>query len=357
MSAQAKWVSPVELAVGQETAPDSKPPPTPAEVTPILLSGTPKKGDRVVLEETVVNEAMDSPDESLDEELADNKGSGSFRWFVLFSLIFLLAVVVQDTILFVDEQFARHLYLGWGFLFLAGGAGVALLVLIVGEIVKAGSLRKIQNLQKQATRLRQEDLHGKGVPFIYSIMTHYNGRTELDPGYRKFQDALDLNLADGEILDLFSSQVIVTLDKKAYDIVVENSSVAALLTALSPMAWLDALLFLWRNVRMIRQIANCYGFRPGFFGTIFLVKRVLQGMLISATTDFLTDEAAESVGSSVTAVLFAKAGQGMANGLISARLGVQAMRYCRPVPFQPEEKPSLRRVRAKMVEQMKKRLS
>ena len=156
---------------------------------------------------------------------------------------------------------------------------------------------------------------------------------------------------------IFSANVLATLDKHVYDIVVKNSAIAALLTAMSPMAWLDALLFSWRNIRMIRQIAVHYGFRPGFVGTIKLVKQVLQGMMLSAAADFITDEAAETVGSSVAAILFAKAGQGMANGLLTARLGVQAMRLCRPIPFLPEENPSLRRVRAEMVEQVKNKLS
>jgi putative membrane protein len=357
MSAQIKWVPPVELTVDRDGDSDRVDPDSNAP--PILLSGELQDGDDVRDFSSSDEQAEYSQD--LNEKEADDwssRGEGrAFRWFVLLSLLFLIAVVVEDTILFLAEQFARHTILGWGFSLVATGVGLALLVVIVREIGHFRSLRKINTLQIQATDLRHEGCCGNAVRFAAGVMKFYKNRRDLDAGWQRFHDSLDSNLGDREILTLFSSNVLLVLDKKAYDIVVKDASVAALLTALSPMAWLDALLFFWRNVRMIRHIAACYGFRPGFVGSIVLVKEVLKGMVASAATDFLTDEAAESVGSSVTAVLFAKVGQGMANGLLTARLGVQAMRLCRPVPFLPEESPSLRRVRGEMMDQVKKRLA
>ncbi|MBF0455015.1 MAG: TIGR01620 family protein [Magnetococcales bacterium] len=355
MSAQVKWVPPIELAVDQALSEGG----TSKKAAPILLSAELREGDTLLSreqEDSCEEAELLSDGEAWGEERRVEKSRSSFRWFVSLGFLFLLAVVVQDTVLFLEGQFIRHPALGWSFSLLASGAGLALSFLIVREIRTFRSVKQVQKLQNQATLLRQEGCYGKGVRFATGIMDSYKERQSVAAGWQQFQDVVDVNLGDREILALFSSHVLIELDKKAYDIVVKNATISALLTAISPMAWLDAMLFFWRNVRMMRQIAHCYGFRPGFFGSLLLTQEVLQGMVASAATDFLTDEAAESIGSSVTAVLFAKAGQGMANGLLSARLGVQAMRFCRPIPFLVEEKPSLRRVRSEMIDQVKKRL-
>ncbi|MBF0358192.1 MAG: DUF697 domain-containing protein [Magnetococcales bacterium] len=352
MSAQVKWEPPALFTVDRSDSSPVSTRETEPNITPLLLSGELQDGDDIIDDPAAPVEIADS----WMEEGPKKQRKGVFNWFITLSLLFLTAVVVQDTVLFLTEQFARSLVLGLAFALLAGGAGLALLILAFKEVVSLRSVKKVHNLQKQSRKLYRENSHGNGIRFSSGIMKLYKSRKDLDSGWQKFQDSTDSNFSDREVLSLFSNSVLIDLDKKAYGIVVNNSSVAALLTAISPMAWLDALLFFWRNVRMVRQIAICYGFRPGFIGSIVLIQEVLQGVVASATADFITDEVADSVGSSVTAVLFAKAGQGMANGLLSARVGVQAMRLCRPVVFLPNENPSLKLVRAEMIKQVKNRL-
>ncbi|MBF0195256.1 MAG: DUF697 domain-containing protein [Magnetococcales bacterium] len=355
MSAEVKWEPPALFSVDEDENPAKKKRDTDENVTPLLLPGELLEGDDVIEDSSTTQQEIKKAHEFVVERKKREKNR-VFRWFVALSLFFLSAVVVQDTILFVASQFARHTILGWLFAIVAGGVGVTLLVLSIRELRSYRSIQKIISHQNSGIKIGNNNAHGNAVSYTTGIMRIYEDRKELYEGWHSFQDSIDVNLQDREIMDLFSKKVLSQIDKKAYDIVVENSTVAALLTALSPMAWLDALLFFWRNVRMVRKIATCYGFRPGFFGSITLMQEVLAGMVASATTDFLTDEVAESVSSSVTAVLFAKAGQGMANGLLSARVGVQAMRYCRPVAFQPHENPSLNKVRAEMMKIIKKKI-
>ncbi|MBF0446068.1 MAG: DUF697 domain-containing protein [Magnetococcales bacterium] len=355
MSSEVKWQPPAMFTVGDDDGPVKTNTAPQHNVSPLLLPGELQEGDAVLDESaTTIAEVKQAQEYAVERKKREK--NRVFRWFVVLSLFFLSAVVVQDTLLFVANQFSRHEILGWLFSVVAGGVGVTLLILIFRELRAYRSIQKIYSSQNQGIKLFSNNAHGNAISFTTDIMRFYVDRKELYEGWHSFQDSIDVNLQDREILDLFSKNVLSALDKKAYDIVVENSAVAALLTALSPMAWLDALLFFWRNVHMVRQISTLYGFRPGFFGTITLMQEVLAGMVASATTDFLTDEVAESLGNSVTAVLFAKAGQGMANGLLSARVGVQAMRFCRPVAFQSHENPSLKKVRAEMMKIIKKKI-
>lgn len=376
MNSQSNWITPIELIVTPQDSPVADVKKVKSGRGPIELPGHLEEGDNVLsFAECLQDEgggkqgqtgssSQDASESGLVTVAADREeivlSSGRIRpflWFLALTLLFLTAVVVQDTILFVESQFSRHLILGWGFALVAGGAGVALLWVTLEEWTRLRSLRRVQSKRDQAIQMRQADCHGQAIPYATEIMKGYGERPELQAGWKQFQDGSHASLTDREILTLFSSQVLVGLDKKAYDLVVMGASTSALMTALSPMAWLDATLFLWRNVRMMRQIAVCYGFRPGFFGSVSLLKEVMAGMVASATADLLTGEAVESVGGSVTSMLFAKAGQGLANGLLSARIGIQTMRLCRPVPFLPEENPSLKRVRNEMMAHVKERMS
>ena len=51
------------------------------------------------------------------------------------------------------------------------------------------------------------------------------------------------------------------------------------------------------------------------------------------------------VGAGLLAMLSARAGQGAGNALLHARLGIEAIRQCRPLPFMAEEPPRLANVR------------
>jgi putative membrane protein len=49
-------------------------------------------------------------------------------------------------------------------------------------------------------------------------------------------------------------------------------------------------------------------------------------------------------------MLSARAGQGAGNALLHARLGIEAIRQCRPLPFMAEEPPRLSSIRKALFE-------
>ena len=66
-------------------------------------------------------------------------------------------------------------------------------------------------------------------------------------------------------------------------------------TAVSPSPGLDALIFAWRGVRLVRQVAALHGLRPGLFGTVSLVRRTLLDAATVAVTDVAVDTAARAL--------------------------------------------------------------
>jgi putative membrane protein len=124
------------------------------------------------------------------------------------------------------------------------------------------------------------------------------------------------------------------------------------LTALSPLGLLDSFIVLARTLAMLRSIARLYGMRPGYFATISLLRRAFGNVLVAGVSELVSDAAVETLGASLLSMLSARAGQGVVNGLLAAKLGLSAMQVCRPLPFAEDEMPSLRQLRAELLAQI-----
>ena len=154
------------------------------------------------------------------------------------------------------------------------------------------------------------------------------------------------------MLTLFSQFVLHPLDEKALQIVMASSSQTALLVAASPLALLDILLVLWRNLKMLRDVASVYQIRPGYFGQIRLIRQILQNMIFAGATELVTELGTDWFSSELTSKLSAKLAQGLGSGLMSARLGINAIQLCRPVALLSREKPKLSQIRRTLIKKL-----
>ena len=105
------------------------------------------------------------------------------------------------------------------------------------------------------------------------------------------------------------------------------------MTAISPSPGLDALVFAWRGVRLVRQVAALHGIRPGVAATWALLRRTLFDAATVAATDVAVDAAARAV---LTNPMFKHVAGEAAAGAVAARrmllLARAAADACRIVP-------------------------
>ena len=92
---------------------------------------------------------------------------------------------------------------------------------------------------------------------------------------------------------------------------------------------------------MIRRLAELYGGRPGMLGLVRLVRQIVTHLAVTggiAAGDSLIQQV---LGHGVAAKLSARLGEGVLNGLLTARLGLAAIEVARPLPFAALPKPAL----------------
>ncbi|MCK3657440.1 hypothetical protein A4G18_01560 [Pasteurellaceae bacterium Pebbles2] len=144
-----------------------------------------------------------------------------------------------------------------------------------------------------------------------------------------------------EVGFLFSQNVLNPFDQQAKKLITKNALESAAVIAISPLAVVDTLFMGWRNIRMINQIAKLYGIELGYFSRLRLMKLVLMNMALTGAAELVQEVGMDWLSQDIAAKLSARAAQGIGAGLLTARLGIKAMEFCRPISFQKQDKPRL----------------
>jgi putative membrane protein len=266
------------------------------------------------------------------------------RLLGLFSLGVVGAVTIQ-AVDYVTSLLTTDPWLGWPFAVFLGLTLFSATTFAAGEIADMRRLSRRASTREAANRIAVSELHGEAEPLLATLAGQFADRPAVALTIGNFTAQRHDAMSDGELLRLFERQVLAPIDRTAYRLVLESSRDIGLLTALSPLGLLDGVLVLWRTSILFRSVARLYGMAPGPTMTLALLKGSIRNAALAGLADVVTHAAVESVGAGLLAMLSARAGQGAGNALLHARLGIEAIRQCRPLPFMAEEPPRLANVR------------
>ena len=80
---------------------------------------------------------------------------------------------------------------------------------------------------------------------------------------------------------------------------------------------------------------------------------VLLNMAFAGATELVQEMGMDWLSQDLSAKLSVRAAQGIGVGLLTARLGLKTMALCRPLAFQPQEKPTLQNIHRAIISQLK----
>jgi putative membrane protein len=176
---------------------------------------------------------------------------------------------------------------------------------------------------------------------IRSVIAEIPVNAKTAAGLEAFQRQLQQHHSPAQQIEIFSQTVMTPLDRDAEAIVRRASARAFGITAISPTAITDAIFFIACSIRMVREIATCYGHRPTALATAHLLRRLVVEAGKLGAVDLAGATLSQHLGGAIAERVATSAAESMYAAQRMARLGLVTMGMCRPVPFKRDELPSI----------------
>ncbi|MFO1148462.1 MAG: TIGR01620 family protein [Alsobacter sp.] len=234
---------------------------------------------------------------------------------------------------FIADLLSRNPVLGYVALALAGLAVLALLVLAGREIAAILRGKAIAALKARAEDVLTSDDPKAGRAVLSELVSIYAARPETARPRARLRET-ETDIIDGaDLVRLAERELMAPLDREARIAVARAAKRVSVVTAISPRALVDVLFVAGQALRLVRTISAVYGGRPGFFGFMRLLRAVSGHLVITGGMAMGDSLVQQVLGAGLAARLSARLGEGVFNGLLTARIGLSAIAVCRPLPF------------------------
>ncbi len=268
----------------------------------------------------------------------------SFRWGALFWTalggLVLLGLGLSVTHL-IEDLFARNEGLGFVGLACAAIAALALTAVIAREAIGLARLATIEKMHLRAAEVLLSDDRAASRTIVADLLKLAHQNPQLARARATLQRHADDIIDGADMIRLAERELMTPLDQEARRLVSSAAQRVSIVTAVSPRALVDILFVFVASLRMIRQLARLYGGRPGTLGMIRLMRHVIAHLAITGGLAASDSMIQQMLGHGIAAKLSERLGEGILNGLLTARLGLAAIDVTRPLPFTALPRPAL----------------
>jgi putative membrane protein len=241
----------------------------------------------------------------------------------------------------IESLFARAPALGWFAAALGAIAALALIAILAREIVAILRQSRIARLHADLAQARGRDDGVAARLLIGRLVALYARRPETAAARAETSEAARAIIDGRDLIDIAERALLRPLDAMAQGEIAAAAKRVSMVTAISPRAVLDVLFVIAQIVFLIRRIAEIYGGRPGLLGFFKLARSVGAHVAITGGMAVGDSLVQQIVGHGLASKISARLGEGVLNGLLTARVGLSAMAVCRPAPFGVQKPPGV----------------
>ncbi|HEY9018120.1 DUF697 domain-containing protein [Thiomicrospira sp.] len=274
-------------------------------------------------------ESSSSSSEPLKDESVDTSIGMGF-WLISFGLLSLLSFMAFDVYLTLQQAWLVHPVLSAGLGFVSVVFFGLLLGLITREIVGYWRMGHIQQVaEKWQQAIEQDDVKQAKNLLNYLLSLHAKS-PKASALAQAYKNTIKSHHNIEQQWFIYDTMVAKPLLAQAKAIINKEALQAGGVGLLSPNNMIETLMLMWRSARVVRRIANLYGYRPGLVGNIKLLRMSLENVIIQQATDMLIEEGVSVLGKGLLSGLSQQAGKAASTGVLVKRIGKSALFLLNP---------------------------
>ena len=242
---------------------------------------------------------------------------------------------------FVRDLFTRSDWLGWAALGVVAIAALSLFLIVARELLALRRLASVEKMRARAVDVVTRNDQPGARRLVDDLAGFVASRPETAAGRRMLAGLRDDVIDGGDLVRLAETELLAPLDERARGLVLDAAKRVSIVTAVSPRALVDLAYVVFEAARLIRRLSELYGARPGTLGFFRLMRSVLAHLAVTGSIAAGDSFAQQIIGHGLAARLSAKLGEGVVNGMMTARIGIAAIESARPLPFGAVKRPGL----------------
>ena len=241
----------------------------------------------------------------------------------------------------LEDLFARAQALGWIGAALGAIAASALAAIAARELAAILRQSRIARLHAGLALARANDDADAARLLVARLIGLYERRPETAAARAETAEAARAIIDGRDLIDIAERALLRPLDARAQGEIAAAAKRVSMVTAISPRAVLDVFFVVAQIIYLIRRIAEIYGGRPGLLGFFKLARSVGAHVAITGGVAVGDSLVQQILGHGVASKISARLGEGVLNGLLTARVGLSALAVCRPAPFGLQKPPGV----------------
>lgn len=241
----------------------------------------------------------------------------------------------------IRDLFARADWLGYAAIAVTALGGLAVIGMVVRELAAIRRLASVQSLKDEAAKASQDRKPAHARAVVAKLVRLSEAIPETAAGRAALAKTGDEIIDSQGLMSLAELELLAPADRKARQLVLNAAKRVSVVTAVSPRALVDLGYVIFESVRLIRTVAETYGTRPGRLGMFRLFRDVIAHLAVTGSIAIGDGIVQQLLGQGIASKVSARLGEGVINGLMTARIGIAAMDLLRPLPFKALKRPGI----------------